>query len=247
MHLVKRAAFLIRRKQMSSHSEKTQSYIEGSNSQLGSSSGGTTDTAPANTYVNFMGVGVFVTDTRAVTVSHTLGDAAVGSSLDIYIPVQQRELQVSVVARDEEFDYAVLECEGTYPHHLQLYSGSLDALSGEPMAFCEFSFGRCEDQPDFASGMGVMHAEGLKLSKSRQHLIFKSEVWTGDSLAALLMYEGQLVGLHVAGVNWLRESLKHKQNLKERLSDVEESLEEAVRSVRTGWVAVLAQAFAHAL
>lgn len=214
----------------------------GGGSQVGGSSGETSTDAGS-----YVGVAVFVGGSRAITVDHNLGDAAVGSSLHLYNPSERKGLQVRVAARSAEFDYAVLEYGGTYPHHLQLYTGSPGDLRGLRLALCAFQLGIQEEVPEFAISMGVMSAAGVKLSKREHHLIYTSETWPGDSGAALVMRDGQLVGLHVAGVNALCESFDRKCDLEERLSVVEESLEQAARSVATGCIALLSHTFADAL
>jgi len=59
----------------------------------------------------------------------------------------------------------------------------------------------------------------------------------------LALYDGEVVGMHQDGVNSIREILERKRALHERVTEVEESLESAVRSVAQGAVALLATSF----
>ncbi len=61
------------------------------------------------------------------------------------------------------------------------------------------------------------------------------------------MYDGALVGLHVAGVNALREKFDRLHQIEERVSAVEDSLELAAQSVASGCVAVLAPVLSQAV
>jgi V8-like Glu-specific endopeptidase len=92
--------------------------------------------------------------------------------------------------------------------------------------------------------MGVMPANAVKLSREMHHLLYTSNTWPGDSGGALVMYNGELVALHLAGVNALKEQLERKRGLQERISAVEESLESAARSMANGCIALLAHVFA---
>ncbi len=212
----------------------------------GGGSGGGSGSTDVGKYV---GVGVFVSSHRAVTADHNLPQSApVGSTLDAYIPEQHTQLQVQVIERNAELDFAVLGCEGSPRDHLQLYTGEPDNLCGEQLALCSFQLGIHEELPECSTSMGIMRADGVKLSRRKNHLIYTSQTWPGDSGAALVMYDGQLVGLHLAGVNALREKFErmHVEH-EERLSAVEDSLELAAQSVATGCIALLSHTFQSAV
>ena len=186
-----------------------------------------------------------------------------------------RIMQMRVVARNEELGYAVLECEdgdraAPHPHFLQLCTGDPQLLrAGAPLAVCCFHVGiRGRDGlPEFLSSMGVARAEVVGLGKRGTHFAFTSAWPGGPALlgAALLPpaghhsshtvtlvvnYDGQLVGLHVAGVDALHEALDRELGLgvEERASAVVEesegSLGRAARPIAAGCVALSARAFA---
>jgi V8-like Glu-specific endopeptidase len=88
-----------------------------------------------------------------------------------------------------------------------------------------------------------MPATGVKLSRQEHHLLYTADTWQGDSGGALVVYSDELVGLHMCGVNALKEKFQQMRSLDERITAVEESLESAARSVASGCIALLANAF----
>lgn len=200
-----------------------------------------------------IGVGVFVTPNRAVTANHNLGDAVVGSSIYGVIPKSvfvesPVPLRFRVEERNMEFDYAVLSI-GDQHAHLSVYTGDANVLKCKRLAMCAFQFAIEGDLPEFTpSSLGVMPAQGVKLSAHSDFLVYTSETWPGDSGGALVMRAGELVGLHIDGVNHLKE-LSHQSDddLEVRVTSLESSLRSAIKSVSHGCVAVLARKFMESL
>jgi S1-C subfamily serine protease len=234
---VERSVFLIKEKSME---------VDGSSNSSGSRD--STNSGASTQIHTYEGVGVFVSSNRLLTADHVLDDdRPVGSMVDIYNPKLRLKLQAQVLSRDSQYDYAVLGYDGNHPHYLELYLGDPEDLVGESMAMCAFQIRIHEETPEFGASMGVMRAEGVKLSKRKHHLIYTAQAWNGDSGGALVLYEGQLVGLHVEGVNALIEKYDRHQATEQRLSAIEDSLEDAARSVAHACIAILANAFVDAL
>lgn len=57
------------------------------------------------------------------------------------------------------------------------------------------------------------------------------------------MEDGHIIGIHVEGINNLKERYRQKKDVEDRLSAVEESIDAAIASVSQGSVALLAKAF----
>ncbi len=74
-------------------------------------------------------------------------------------------------------------------------------------------------------------------------MVYECTSWPGDSWDSLALYDGQVVGMHLDGVNSIKEIMERKRTLQERMTEVEESLESAARSVAQGAVALLATSF----
>lgn len=191
------------------------------------------------------GVGVCVSARKAVTAVHNLDGLKIGDSVRVFFPVSRETSQLVVQVKDNELDYAVLAAGVEFSTHLPLYSGPSFGLVGKQLAMCAFQLGIHEELPEWShSSLGVMPATGVKLSRQEHHLLYASDTWPGDSGGALVMYNGELVGLHIGGVNALKEKFEKKRTRKQRMSAVEDSLESAARSVASGCIALLANVFA---
>jgi S1-C subfamily serine protease len=195
------------------------------------------------------GVGVCVGAREAVTAAHNLEGFDIHDPVQVFFPRSKQKLQLLVMDKDTKLDYAVLAAATESTHfstHLPLYRGSSVSLVGQQLAMCAFQLGVHEELPEWSpSSLGVMPATGVKLSKQEHHLFYTSDTWPGDSGGALVMYNGELVGLHVCGVNALKERYERMRSVEARLTAVEESLESAARSVASGCVALLASVFAN--
>jgi hypothetical protein len=149
----------------------------------------------------------------------------------VFFPASRQQLPLKVMAKNTELDYAVLGATGdtlfsTYP---PLYSGSSSSLVGKQLAMCTFHLSGCDWS---SSSVGVMPATGVKLSRQEHHLLYTADMWPGDSRGALVVCSGELVGLHICGVNALKERCEHMHSLDERIT------------VASGCIALLASAFA---
>jgi hypothetical protein len=194
----------------------------------------------------FAGLGVCVSAQKAVTAAHNLVGLEVGNSVRVFFPGSEEMLRLVVEVKDQELDYAVLATDGEFNAHLPLYSDPSFTFVGKQLAMCAFQLGVLEDLPDWShSGVAVLPATGVKLSRQQHHLVYSSDTWPGDSGRALVMYHGELVGLHLCGVNALKEKFEQKRSLQERVSAIEESLESAAQSVASGCIALLATVFAN--
>ena len=194
-----------------------------------------------------VGVGVFIGPNRAVTADHILLD----DQTRVYaaMPEVSKVLILQVVKRVKQLDFAILSCEDEH-EYLESYEGDSARLPGAKLALCTFSVAIAEDLDDdeladeFAQSIGVMPASGLKLSKHKHFLVYTSTTWPGDSGGALVMHDGKLVGLHLDGVNHLKELVEYESaDLSSRVGQLDASVKDVIRSVATGFVAVLASSF----
>ena len=156
-------------------------------------------------------------------------------------------LALEVVKLNLELDVATLRVMPplTWPHFLECFTGPPGRIAGSAsLALCTFQLAIQEDLPDFGIGLGVMTASAVRLSPNLRHVLYSCTTYAGDSGAALLLRDGQLVGIHLEFVNALRESLDRKTSIDSRLSDVEESLAALVAGAGQGTsVAVLSTQF----
>lgn len=86
----------------------------------------------------------------------------------------------------------------------------------------------------------LLQATPQILSKHGNHLVYTSSYAApDDSGGALLMEDGHIIGIHVEGINNLKERYRQKKDVEDRLSAVDA----AIGSVSQGSVALLAKAF----
>lgn len=193
-----------------------------------------------------VGVGVFFKSGLAVTACHNLANVRVGAAVFgrvINCDDTEVELVFSVAVRNEALDAALLTCTTAYEHFLEPYTGVPAELICCNMALCAFQTAIQEELPEFKQRIGVFYALCSKLSANNTHMVYQSTSWAGDSGASLLLFDGQLVGIHLGIVNDL-------QRLKEQVLGADDVLAELASSVNAlidgqsqGCIALLASAF----
>jgi hypothetical protein len=92
-----------------------------------------------------------------------------------------------------------------------------------------------EDLLEFVRSMAVMTAFGVDVGKRGHHLVYTSTTWAGDSGAALLLHDDELLGIRLAVVSSVRESLRIKTDVGERLDDLESSVNDRPGMLRTAF------------
>ena len=95
------------------------------------------------------------------------------------------------------------------------------------------------EYPIFFS-LGVMSATVTRLSAN--HIVFQSASFSGDSGSALSLMGGNVIGLHVAGVNEAKELLRLAE-ANDRFNAVEASIDSLIRTTGHGCVGLLAHVF----
>lgn len=238
MRRVQRSVFMIN--DTSSVAQTGYAKVVDSRSRNNSASGAGLDRG------KYSGIGVFVSPTRAITADQNLGDAAVGSKLDIYIIEQGIKKQMSVLVRNSRLNYAVLGYDCQHSDYLQLYDGDVAPLVGESMGLWAYHLGilEAEELPKFEGNVAVMQADVQKVSNGNHYLIYRTDAWPGETGAAIIMHCGKLVGLHMASVRSFLERCDHHQEgcPESMVEDI--SLEQAARSAGSGFIALLANALA---
>ena len=190
----------------------------------------------------------------AATANHNIpDDVAVGSTLYGTLHPEpdadhaEEQLTLRLVQRCPRLDSAFLECAHYSSSFLPRYQGSLrkllDSAAVQQMMLCTFKLGIEEDLPEFRRYMTVWQAYGVDGGKHGNHLLFQCPAWAGDSGSALLVQDGQLVGIHLETVNALKERLRLSTDFDERLGAIESSIDELVSSAAHGCVALLASTF----
>lgn len=137
--------------------------------------------------------------------------------------------------------FAILEAAKDHPLTALTDSNN---LRGSHLVLASF-FGVAKYAPMFKRRLGFYPASGGTTSPYGHHLFYICTAFAGDSGAALLLKDGELVGLHVEMANAARERLERMQtDLRGTWGEVEESLDAIVSGhFGQGAVAVLDNAF----
>ena len=90
-----------------------------------------------------------------------------------------------------------------------------------------------------------VHLQGrpIRLKRNERHLIYDCACAPGDSGAAVILSGGNVIGMHIEGINHMRDTVRQAKTVEDRLSSVEASLDSAIESVPQGPIALLASAF----
>ncbi len=216
---LKRSTFVIRANRDSSNVDTDTTHQKENGSDInGSDSNGSDSNGSGYSSV---GVGMFVTESKAVTAAHNLSpDQREGSPVSVVLPEAEEELLLKVLVRDDDLDVAVLKYAGQH-EHLDVYKGPISTLVGQRLCLCTFILGIEEELDEFSRSVAVLAAYVNKESKHGNHFVYQCSTWPGDSGAALVMRNGELVGVHVAGVNSLKEKVEKKHSVEERLTVVD--------------------------
>ncbi|KAG9403961.1 hypothetical protein AC1031_005500 [Aphanomyces cochlioides] len=168
--------------------------------------------------------------TLAVTWDHSLSDMqTVGSLVTLALKNAVVEV-VQVVARNSALDFAILKALEP-KSFLAPWNGSPDDLeSCHDLVMASFRLGIHEDQTPFKGKLGFAPAACIAISHHKRHIMYSCPSYAGDSGAALILRGGALVGIHLETIHALREEIRRKKVVKDRLNDVEESLDMFVRS-----------------
>ena len=154
------------------------------------------------------------------------------------------QLTMAVSARDAEMDYAILQ-SSTDHAYLPVYADPPEQLVGTDLVLAGYRIGIEEYAPMFSRKLGFTKADAITLSNHNNHLLFRCTTFAGDSGAALILKDGCLVGIHQEAVNALRERLQHAKVVKDRLTEVEQSIDALVSGgTAQGCCALLSSVFA---
>jgi hypothetical protein len=155
---------------------------------------------------------------------------------------------VQIVVRDSELDFAILKSSNPRAF-IPPWTGNPVNLRGAcNLVLASFRIGIDAYQPMFQKELGFCPVNCITLSHSRRHLFYSCPTFAGDSGAALVIEDGCLVGIHIETINALREQIDRKKLIKDRLSSVEESLDNILAAgLAQGCSALLAHQFVHAV
>jgi V8-like Glu-specific endopeptidase len=167
-----------------------------------------------------IGIGFFILPDTAITAFHVVKDNGYIFSSIVYARVLPNrniiEMTIKSLPRLEqainEFDVCVMKTI-TYqsPSHLTIPSSS-EIVVQKPKQTCVTTFHiamteEVKNNDIISVGFGIVEATIIKVSKN--HFIYSSTLFDGDSGGALVYCDGSVVGLHQEAVNRAKEKLEH--------------------------------------
>jgi len=172
-----------------------------------------------------------------------------GDQIPVEFPSSKTILKLRVLTIDRALDYAVLLSEEQdAPGFLKPYSGDSEDLVGQNMVLCAFQIALDEDLPGELQSIGFMRATGSKVSRKGHHLVYESNAWCGDPGGALVLYDGEVAGMHQESINGIREFARQEEVLgggsNERYQRLASSLQSVLQSISQGSLALLSHVFA---
>lgn len=159
---------------------------------------------------------------------------------------------MEIGTRSKKYDYALLHCSvDKHSDHLnvrRLRGNLMDETMGAPLSLCVFQTGMQNELVHFRQGIhleiGLMPAYGCRLSDKPHHLLYDVRSWAGDAGTAVVLFDGEVVGMHVEVADALMEQLDRDQLSDHQMQDVAESLAAAAANTPQSGVALLCHVFA---
>jgi hypothetical protein len=154
-----------------------------------------------------IGMGVFFRDNLAVTCRHNLTESQVMVTVRASNDGQEVVIQLRVVYRDTNLDFAILQSNHPRPF-IMPWTGNPVNLRGCNLVLASFRIGIDPYQPMYQSEVAFFPASAGALSSDQSHLLYWCATFAGDSGAALIMRGKYLVGIHEEVLNALPEQVK---------------------------------------
>ena len=156
------------------------------------------------------------------------------------------------------YGYALLECGAVvYEEHLDVFRSKKDVgaaatdltefLRGKALTLCAYQIDVHNELLEFGKGihidMGLLPAYSCKLFKNRHHLLHDVTSVGGDAGCALVLYDGKVVGLHLAVANTLIDDLDRAKEIDAQMNDFADSIASFAAGTAQLGVALLCHAF----
>ncbi|EIE23318.1 hypothetical protein COCSUDRAFT_53569 [Coccomyxa subellipsoidea C-169] len=210
----------------------------------------------------FTGLGCFYGPHWGITCYHNLvepldshdpnvvQEPSLGEEIEVYVFKQGRYQRISVTITElsKEHDFVCFITEQEQPF-LQLHRDPSVLESAREFVLCSFHLqaGLGDLASDFGIGLAPYRALFLRFSKHANHMVYDVNCAPGDSGAALLLFEGRVIGMHQEGINNLIGEFDPTRPMHARLDDLTESALAAARSVGQGGLGLLARCFPQAV
>lgn len=184
-----------------------------------------------------IGVCFFIHPTIAVTCHHTVDTKQLNDFVWAKNEAKEK-LKLKIIDVNPKHDFAFLSIVGQKkaPSTLTLLP-SVPAI-GSQFVVASYQIGIMEELKEFKLSVGV--AQGIVQKVSKNHFVYQSSTFAGDSGGALTLIGGNVIGMHLEGVNQARERISHVTGVNDRLDETELSIDSLVRGTAQGALALSA-------
>lgn len=204
-----------------------------------------------------IGVAFAISKTRAVTAHHVVAPFLASGQPFLYGFTERDERVKFRILPPADADAALDVCALAIEEDGRKKASFLELTTTIPdrgfrVAVVAFQLALQEHIADtFPFKLGIM--EGTVVKASTNHVLLQSATFSGDSGAAMMLFDGKMFAMNVEGVNAAKERLQHKSmtvskpTLKARVEAVEESVDSLVADTQAGSIGVLAKCVRHVL
>jgi V8-like Glu-specific endopeptidase len=191
---------------------------------------------------NPCGVCFLISPSLAVTCKHNIVNPEIGLETlvgaTLYAKNESKtkySLNVSYI--DDNHDYAFLSLKNnkTVDNHLTLLGDAPRA--GVQFLVASYQIGIMEDLDEFNLSVGISSASLIKVTTN--HFLYQSTTYSGDSGGALTLIGGNVIGMHLSGVNEARERKRHNEG--DRQTRAEKSIDDLIAGTGQGCIGILAR------
>jgi V8-like Glu-specific endopeptidase len=190
------------------------------------------------------GIGFFVSPHIIITANHNIKDCPDSTTIiNVKMFNDSGDFifsTVSVKSRHPDYDLAVLYIATMHEHFLRISEQSRGevVVGGENrLAITSFNIAMNAQLADIqftgdGEGFAVMSAQIIR--KSKNHLVYSSNLFSGDSGGAVIFTKsGEVIGLHLETVNQASEELEHGSYT---LEDVANSVNSVIQGFSQGFL-----------
>lgn len=204
-----------------------------------------------------IGVAFAISETRAVTAHHVVAPFIASGKFFLYGFTERDERVKFRILPPADADTALDVCALSIEEDGRKKRSFVELTTtipgrGSRVAVVGFQLALQEHIADtFPLKLGIM--EGTVSKASSNHVLLQTVTFSGDSGAAMMLFDGKMFAMNVEGVNAAKERLQHKSmtvskpSLKARVTAVEGSVDSLVADTQAGSIGVLAKCVCHVL
>lgn len=185
-----------------------------------------------------IGAGFAISETKVYSVSHNFVSPVAGMEVTCHFgkPNQHVTRKLQIVGVDTRLDFCVLETVGGERLLDFLAISTVPLEPGKQCILAAFQIGLQNDLKNLDPNLSVGIFEGVIAKLYPRHFVYQCPTFAGDSGGAIVLKDGQVIGIHQETVNQARERIERGEDLdtNSRLESVEASINDLIRSLSSG-------------